>query len=176
MEAQMTANSDTTIKDTFSAAMTEFAAGNLGRSIEMLTDVLNHDPDNKLALTARGSAHLKLDDPSTAAEDFSRALALDPEYARAYHLRGLAREKAGDADGALEDIDRAVDLNPEYGAAYYSRATLLTQMGREDAATEDIQMVTHLTNRNMEAFAAENNVWRSQQMRLEGMLETELER
>lgn len=172
----MTAHTVFNTSETFSTAMAEMVAGNFGRTVDLLSDVLNHEPEHKLALTARGSAHLKQNDPRSAADDFSRAIAVDPGYARAYHLRGLARDTAGDADGALEDLNRAVELNPEYGAAYYSRATLLTKMGREDAATEDIQMVTHLSNRNIEAFAVENNVWRSQQMRLEGMLETELER
>ena len=49
-------------------------------------------------------------------------------------------------------------------------------MGQEDAATEDIEMVTHLTNLNLENFANDNNIWRSRQMQLEGILESELDR
>ena len=84
-------------------------------------------------------------------------------------LRGLVFEKTGDDPGALGAFNRAVDLDPEYGAAYYSRATLHTKMGREDLAAEDMQMVTHLTNVNIETFANENNIWRSHQLRLEEM-------
>jgi hypothetical protein len=42
-------------------------------------------------------------------------------------------------------------------------------MGRPEQATEDIRMVTHLTELNIESFSNENNVWRSQQLRLESM-------
>jgi hypothetical protein len=49
-------------------------------------------------------------------------------------------------------------------------------MGNEDLAVEDIMMIQHLTNLNVETFANDNNIWRSQQMRLESTLETELER
>lgn len=58
-------------------------------------------------------------------------------------------------------------LDSEYGAANYSRANLHSNMGNEDRATEDIEMVTHLTNVNIEAFANENNIWRSQHLKLE---------
>jgi hypothetical protein len=37
-------------------------------------------------------------------------------------------------------------------------------------------MVQHLTNKNIETFASENNVWRSQQLKLESVMESELER
>jgi hypothetical protein len=43
-------------------------------------------------------------------------------------------------------------------------------MGDSEAASKDIEMVTHLTNRNIESFSNENNVWRSQQMRVETMM------
>ena len=49
-------------------------------------------------------------------------------------------------------------------------------MGNEDLALEDIQMVQHLTNKNIESAANENNIWRSQQLRVEAVTETELTR
>jgi Tfp pilus assembly protein PilF len=112
----------------------------------------------------------------TAIVDFDRVIAIDPDYARAYHLRGLAREIEGDDKGALDDFNRAIALKPDYGAAYHSRATLHTKMGQMDDAAEDIRMVTHLTQQNIETFANENNVWRSNHMHLESILETEMNR
>jgi hypothetical protein len=49
-------------------------------------------------------------------------------------------------------------------------------MGNEDLAVDDIKMVEYLTNRNIETFANENNVWRSQHMRLESLTGGELGR
>ena len=49
-------------------------------------------------------------------------------------------------------------------------------MKQEDLAVEDIEMIQHLTNKNIETFANDNNVWRSQHLRLESMLESELQR
>ncbi len=154
----------------------ELMNGNLDNSIASLSLAIELDPDNKLALVTRGSAFLKLNNFDMAVKDFDRVIELDPNYARAYHLRGIARESTEDYENALADISKAIDIDPEYGAAFYSRATLLTKLKREDEAVEDIQMVQFLTNKNIETFANENNVWRSQQMKLESAMETELDR
>ena len=154
----------------------ELLKGNFEKGIECFSELLRQDPDNKLALISRGSAFLKMNRIDEAVKDFGRAIDMDPNYARAYHLRGIAREKNGDNDAALDDFSKAIEFDPEYGAAYYSRGTLLTKMKKEDEALEDIQMVQHLTNKNIETFANENNVWRSQQLKLESVMESELER
>jgi Tfp pilus assembly protein PilF len=153
----------------FQEGMAEFVGRNYGTSIDALSKSLELDPDFVLARLSRGAAYLRMGDNAEAQADFDRVIAMDPGHARAYHLRGLVLEKNGDDRGALDDFNRAVDLDPQYGAAYYSRATLHTKMGREDLAVEDMQMVTHLTDVNIETFANENNVWRSHQMRLEEM-------
>jgi len=156
--------------------MSEFVNENFERSIEILSEAVALDPDRKLTYVSRGSAQLKLNRLNEALADFNRAIELDSNYARAFHLRGLVAEKSGDDSGALEDFNRAIEINPEYGAAYHSRATLHVKMGHEDLAVEDIAMVQHLTNKNIETFANESNVWRSQHLRLESVMESELGR
>jgi Tfp pilus assembly protein PilF len=163
----MTANDK--VKTHFQNAMAEFVGQNYEKSIEELNRAVELDSEFKLAFLSRGSAYLKLERFKEARQDFDRVIEIDPTHARAYHLRGLVNEKIGENESALEDFDKAVELDPEYGAAYYSRATLHSKMGNEDLATEDIEMVTHLTSVNVEAFANENNVWRSNQLRVEGM-------
>lgn len=160
----------------YSNGMYEFVNQNYEKSIEILTEAAESDPSRKLTFVSRGSAYLRLDQLDEAFADFNRAVELDPNYARAYHLRGLVSERKGNYTLAIEDFDRAIEINPEYGAAYQSRATLHTLMGNEDLALEDITMVQHLTNKNIETFANQNNVWRSQQLRVESMFETEMTR
>jgi tetratricopeptide (TPR) repeat protein len=164
------------LQDLFNDGRYELMNGNFEKGIECFSKLLRQDPDNKLALISRGSAFLKMNRIDEAIKDFDRAIDIDSNYARAYHLRGIAREKDGDNDGALDDFSKAVEFDPEYGAAYYSRGTLLTKIKKEDEALEDIQMVQHLTNKSIETFANENNVWRSQQLKLESAMESELER
>jgi len=163
-------------KDLFANAMSNLMKDKLGISIDLLNELIDTDPDDKLALLARGSVYLKIGNTENAIGDFSRTLQIDSSHPKAYHLRGLAREMAGDDDEALKDFNKAIDIDSEYGAAYYSRATLLTKMGQEDLALEDMKMVNHLSNRNIESFANENNLWRSRQLQMENMMESEMQR
>jgi tetratricopeptide (TPR) repeat protein len=163
-------------KDLFANAMSNLMKDKFGISIDLLNELIDTDPDDKLALLARGSVYLKIGNTENAIGDFSRTLQIDSSHPKAYHLRGLAREMAGDDDEALKDFNKAIDIDSEYGAAYYSRATLLTKMGQEDLALEDMKMVNHLSNRNIESFANENNLWRSRQLQTENIMESEMQR
>jgi Flp pilus assembly protein TadD len=121
-------------------------------------------------------AELKMNRPDAAIDDFNRSLQIDPHDARAFHMRGLALESKGENRAAINDFNRAIELNPEYGAAYHSRAALYAKLGEEELATSDIQTMAQLTNVNIETFANANNVWRSNQLRVEDMLESEINR
>jgi tetratricopeptide (TPR) repeat protein len=151
----------------FQEAMEEFVGQNYGRSVDLLNQALDADPDHKLAHMSRGAACLKLDRTLEAIDDFNWVIDNDPNYARAWHLRGLGHEKTGNDQDALSDFNRAIEIDPQYGAAYYSRATLHTKLGDTDSATADARMVTHLTELNIQSFSAENNIWRSQHLKLE---------
>jgi len=164
------------VDDIYTDGMHEFLNNNFERSIEILSEAAELDPLRTLTFVSRGSAYLKLNRLEEALADFNHAIDLDPSYARAFHLKGLVKEKQGDDSGALDDFNRAIEINPEYGAAFNSRATLHTKMGHEDLAVEDIVMVQHLTNKNIETFANENNIWRSQHLKLESIMESELGR
>ena len=171
MKTQNTSNNDT-----LTQAMRALIGHNYGESIELFGKIIDEQPDNRMALISRGTSYLRTDDTGAALRDFSRVIEIDSENARAHHMRGLTHEKMGNHPAAMDDFNRAIELNPEYGAAYFSRATLHTKLGQTDDATNDIQMVAHLTNRNIEEFANENNVWRSQHLRLESMVESEMNR
>lgn len=161
-------------KQKFEEGMSDFLNGEYDRSITRFSAALDIDSRFKPALKSRGAAYLKINKLRDAIADFDRLIEMDPDNARAYHLRGLAYEKKGDLDRALGDFNRSIDHNPEYGAAYFSRATLHNKMGDTEQATADMKMVTHLTEVNIETFANENNIWRSQQLRLEAMYDDDL--
>ena len=153
-----------------------FLKNNYDESIEFLSKAIDLDPEHMLAYMSRGSAFFRTNRIEEAIADFNRAIELNPETARCYHLRGLAKERQGYDAEALADFEKAIELDAEYGAAYYSRATLHTKMGNEDRAVDDIKMVEFLSNKNIESFANENNVWRSQHLRLESLTGGEIGR
>ena len=161
-------------KEKFEEGMADFASHHYGRSIDLLSQAIELDPRFTLALKSRGAAYLKLDKIQEAIADLNTVIEIAPDNARAFHMRGLAYNKSGDFDKALVDFNQALELNPDYGTAYYSRATLHNKMGHPDLATEDIQMVTQLSEVNIESFANENNVWRSQHLRLESVYNDDL--
>jgi len=158
------------VNEVYNDGMYEFVNENFERSVEILSRAAELDPGRKLTFVSRGAAYVKLDRMEEALDDFNHAINIDPEYARAYHLRGLVEERRGDDSGALNDFTRAIEIDPDYGAAYHSRAMLHTKMGQEEFAMEDIAFVHHLSNKNIETFANENNLWRSQQLRLESLV------
>jgi tetratricopeptide (TPR) repeat protein len=153
----------------FEEGMADFVDRNYVKCIEHLSRAIELDPAFTLAFKSRGAAYLRLDNAEQAIADFNAVVDLDPDNARAYHLRGLAYEKNGENEKALNDFNRALKIKSNYGAVYYSRANLNNKMGRAEQAAEDIRMVTHLTEVNIETFSDANNVWRSQQLRLETM-------
>jgi len=169
-------NKDDRKNELFANAMSNLTKNKLGISLDLLNEIIDTDSDDKLALLARGSVYLKMGNTENAIGDYSRTLEIDAKHPKAFHLRGLAREMAGDDDEALKDFNKAIEIDSEYGAAFYSRATLLTKMGREDSALEDMKMVSQLSNRNIERFANENNVWRSRHVQMEAMMESEMQR
>jgi tetratricopeptide (TPR) repeat protein len=161
-------------REKFEEGMADFVSHNYHRSIDLLSQAIEMDPRFTLALKSRGAAYLKLDKVREAIADMNAVIEMAPENARAYHMRGLAFDKSGDFDQALEDFGQALELNPDYGTAYYSRAQLYNKMGHPDLASEDIQMVTHLSEVNIESFSNQNNLWRSQHLRLESMYDDDL--
>ncbi len=154
-------------RNKFEEGMAEFVNHNYGQSIEHLSRAIELDPAFKIAFKSRGAAYLRLNKTEEAIADFNAVVDMDPANARAFHLRGLAYEKTGDNDKALDDFNRALALKADYGAVYYSRANLNNKMGRTEQAAQDLRMVTHLTEVNIESFSNANNVWHSQQLRLE---------
>ena len=159
----------------FKEAISEYIEGNYSKSIGHLQDILQADPEHRLASLTLGSAWLRSGEAQKALDQFDALIQSDPGHARAYHLRGFAHQNLGDSEAALKDFSTAIEIDADYGAAYHSRATLLGELGETDKAAEDIEVIAHLTQRNLESFSNENNVWRSQQMYVESEMGSEFD-
>ncbi len=154
-------------REHFEQGVQAYASGALEDSLDHFTHAIEADDSFHKAYMSRGAALLRLERPGDARADFDRALDLEPDNSRTHHLRGLSHAQRGRDDQALADFDRAIELDPEYGAAYYSRSTLQNRLGNDDAAMEDIQTYTQLTEKQVQEFSNEHNIWRSQQLHLE---------
>ncbi|MFC1516844.1 tetratricopeptide repeat protein, partial [Thermodesulfobacteriota bacterium] len=149
-----------TAMDRFKKGAKAFAEKDFKTGVDEFTKSIAMDPAFGLAYASRGAAFMKLNRLEESLADFGRAIELEPDRPGPYHLRGLVREKLGDHEGALADFGTAIDLNPDYSAAYVSRAALQIKLGKDDLATEDVQMIHALTEKNIQDFSRENNIWR----------------
>lgn len=153
----------------FEKGMTAFVNNDFEDAVKKFSLVIEADRDFRLAFVSRGAAYLLLERVRDAIDDFTRAIDIDPNHAKPYHLRGLAHERNGHPEQALEDMNRAIEVDPQYGAAYLSRSALFSRMGKNEESFEDIQTYTAITEKNLQTFAHENNIWQSRQFRLEEM-------
>ena len=73
------------------------------------------DAENPYCYHTRGVAKVKLDDYSSAVEDFDKTVNLKPDFARAYYNRAVAKEILGKKDAAKSDFEKAKELDPDVG-------------------------------------------------------------
>lgn len=156
-----------TAKERLDQGIDAFVSNDIETSVARFSEALDADPEFQMAHVSRAAAYMRLERPEDALADLDRAIELAPDHARAYHLRGLAHVKLEDNEKALQDFDKAIELNPEYGPAFYSRSMIYDDMGMGNASFEDIQMYTHLTEKRIQEFSNENNIWRSEHLRVE---------
>ena len=92
-------------------AAVETFAGDLNSAEKLLGDLLAREPDNYVALTARGINRLKAKRTNDALEDFLRVGLIEPRYARAWLYSGVAFYQLGETDRALQAFKRAATLD-----------------------------------------------------------------
>src|SRR5262245_9243032 len=76
------------------------------------------------ALTNRGRAYLRRDQPDRALADFDQAVMIDPKNSRAWANRGDFYQAMGEFDRAVQDYDSAIMANPMDFEAYNQRGTV----------------------------------------------------
>ncbi|MDO8810703.1 MAG: FecR domain-containing protein [Gallionella sp.] len=92
-------------------AAVETFAGDLNTAEKLLGDLLEREPDNYVALTARGVNRLKAKRTNDALGDFMRAGLIEPRYARAWLYSGVAFYQLGETDRALQAFKKAASLD-----------------------------------------------------------------
>ena len=162
-------------KKLLSIALSKLKRNKLAIGTDLLDEILMIDPDNTVALLARGSVALKLGNAKKAKSDFSRILDIDPNHLKAQYLRGIARPMEGDNHGESGDFSRATEIDPTYRAAYCSRAIVLTSMGQHLKVSEDIKIIDQDDIIDVQTTVSENDIWYSHQPRFENIIENEVD-
>jgi tetratricopeptide (TPR) repeat protein len=78
--------------------------------IELLSQVLQDDKDNAIALLNRGNAYSALKKFDAALQDLDRVINLKPDFPVTYHNRGLAYYRVGQTESGSNDIRKACSM------------------------------------------------------------------
>ncbi len=116
------------------AAEKSFLAGRYLSTREVYQTILDQNPGHTPSLCRIGVVHLKLDDPSAAADTFQRAVELNQGNPYAHRMLGYSLMLLGDLTQAEESARRSVDLAPNDASSQMLLATLLYRLGRTGEA------------------------------------------
>ncbi|ACZ41148.1 TPR repeat-containing protein [Thermobaculum terrenum ATCC BAA-798] len=108
--------------------------GDPERALEILSEILEEEPDWYEAWFWRGLACREMEMISDAIESFARAVELDPESTYAYHELASLLARKGEVEAAEGFWHKALDLDPEEPWIMTSLALLLWRDERRDEA------------------------------------------
>ncbi|MBD2740892.1 TonB family protein [Coleofasciculus sp. FACHB-1120] len=119
-------------------------AGDYKAAVDLLSKVLEVNPNDTEAYYNRAVALVELEDYKKAIADYSKVLQLDPQDDEAYLNRGLARTELEDDAGAIADYSEVIKLKPDQAEAYYQRGIAYAQLEEDNKAIEDLQKASEL--------------------------------
>lgn len=96
------------------------------------------DADTARLIAARGSAYLRLDNPTRAAADYVEAIRIDPSVSSTHYNLGLADQRLGDLGLAIDDFSAAIRADPDNIDGYLNRGITFMEIGRYDRAIVDL--------------------------------------
>lgn len=108
------------------------------QALRIFEQVLEREPENYIALNARGSTHLALEDYNSALDDFTETIHLEPLFPHAYYNRGRAYTSLEQYEEALADFRQAAQFSPdEFGyRANGNMGLIYHRQGEYDNALE----------------------------------------
>lgn len=129
-----------------------FERGEIAKSVEVLTGLIEKSPKEWSLYTLRGTACHRLGHYASAIENLDQAIALKPNDASLYNNRGFIRMGLEQFKEALADFDKATELAPEYMNAHNNRGLLYIAQGKYDLAIEQFNRAISIDNQYVDAF------------------------
>jgi tetratricopeptide (TPR) repeat protein len=152
-------------------SMDAVAKGDVNGAIAILTEAIEHYPDNADLYYYRGNHHDMNGDLDRAIADYTEALRRNPRAALAYHGRGSAYRRNGDLSRAIADFTKALDvLDPSEKYATVHKAVFLSTRGKTyQAANKLDRAITDFTEMiQIDPYDAQAYVLRAQAYRAAG--------
>lgn len=127
-EATAELNRDITVFER--TAEKSFLAGRLLPTRELYQMILEQHPGHTPSLCKLGVVHLRLEEPSAAADVFRRAVELEANNPYAYRMLGYSQMQLGDLPAAEQSVRRAVELAPTDAKSQSLLASVCYRLGR----------------------------------------------
>ena len=118
-----------------------------------MTQVIELDPNNAVALYNRGNAKFDLRSYESALSDYNRAIELDPDYAQAFCNRGVAKAVLHRYESAISDFNRFIELNPNNAIVFYYRGEAKAELHLYESAISDYDRAIELDPNNVINFS-----------------------
>ncbi len=128
-------------------------------AIDLLTQVLELDKDNKDALLYRGIAYMRCENAADALSDFNDVLKLDPQLIRAYYNIGKVYSNTNQIELALENFNKALAINPESIPIYLGIARMYAMQADFDKAINNVDMALNIDNASYNAHSLKSRIY-----------------
>lgn len=128
-------------------------------AIDLLTQALELDKDNKNALLYRGIAYMRCENAADALSDFNNVLKLDPQLIRAYYSIGRVYSNTNQIELALENFNKALAINPESIPVYLGIARMYAMQTDFDKAIYNVDMALKIDDANYHAHSLKSRIY-----------------
>jgi len=92
--------------------------GNTDDAITSLKEILSSNPNDLIALSMSGSAHMRAGNEDEAFNYFEAAIKVDPDSFSAHGDLAFAAMKCGQSDRAIIHFEKALEIKPDYYPAW----------------------------------------------------------
>ena len=122
-------------------------------AVRILTDAVQQDADNYLALQALGTAYYSIQQHDLALINFNRAIQLNPKYSDVHNDKALSLMALGRFNEALSSISLAIHLDPNYIDAISNKGMNFYWLGRYVDALDCFDHAISKNDQVSEVFA-----------------------
>ncbi len=124
--------------------LTDLDKMDIDKALEHLNEAIRLDQNFVEAYLNRAQAHLLLDKPRHAFDDYNRAIQIKPNSAKVYFQRGKAYLSLEKEEKAFEDFDKALQLDPSFADPYFERGKVYFSLGVYTKAYEDFNQALNI--------------------------------
>ncbi len=111
-------------------------SGDDGRYVEILEEIIENEPDDKIALFQLGRRYMAINQLEKAVDVYLRATSVDPLFKDPYNELAYVYNDLGNFEQSIWAINKYIELAPDESNPYDSKGELYCFNGKLDEAVE----------------------------------------